>query len=124
MNKIILVFIGGGIGSVARYGIGSFFSRLMNGVFPWGTFAINIAASFVLGLLAGFFILRQGEYETQRLLIGVGFCGGFSTFSTFTLELFQMIKDGNTAMAFIYVIASVIAALLAFWSAQMILRVA
>lgn len=122
MNNLILVFLGGGLGSVIRYGIGSTFANRMHGIFPFGTLTINILASFILGLLAGFILLRPGQFETQRLLIGVGFCGGFSTFSTFTLETFELIKDGNMGTAFIYIIASVAACLVAFWMANLLLK--
>ncbi len=122
MEKLIMVFIGGGSGSLVRYLIGTTFANRMQSVFPFGTFTINILASFILGLLAGFLLLRPGTFETQRLLLGVGFCGGFSTFSTFTLETFELIKDGNMGIAFLYIIASVAACLFAFWMANLMLK--
>jgi CrcB protein len=67
-------------------------------------------------------LLRPGNFETQRLLLGVGFCGGFSTFSTFTLETFELIKDGNMGIAFLYILASVAACLFAFWVANLMLK--
>ena len=118
MNNLILVFLGGGAGSVLRYFIGTTFSNRVQSIFPLGTFSINILATFILGLVAGLLLLRPGQYESQRLLIGVGFCGGLSTFSTFTLESFQLLKDGNTGIAFIYIITSVAACLGAFWIAS------
>ena len=124
MNNFILIFIGGGLGSVTRYGLGAYIAKQVNSIFPWGTLTINIAASFILGLLAGFIFQRSGNYETQRLLIGIGFCGGFSTFSTFSLELFEMIRNGNAMMAILYIVASVFATLIAFWAAHLLLRVA
>ena len=122
MNNFLLIFIGGGLGSVTRYSLGAYFAKQIESIFPWGTLTINIAASFILGLLMGFIFQRSGNYETQRLLIGIGFCGGFSTFSTFSLELFEMLRNGNASIAILYVVASVFATLIAFWAAHLLLR--
>lgn len=122
MNNFLLIFIGGGLGSVTRYSLGAYFAKQIESIFPWGTLTINIAASFILGLLMGFIFQRSGNYETQRLLIGIGFCGGFSTFSTFSLELFEMLRNGNSSIAILYVVASVFATLIAFWAAHLLLR--
>ncbi len=122
MNNFLLVFIGGGIGSVTRYLSGIYIAKLIKSNFPWWTLFSNVAASFILGLLAGFLLLRQGQYETQRLLIGVGFCGGFSTFSTFSLEAVDLIRNGNIAIATGYILVSVLATLIAFWAAHSLIH--
>ena len=122
MNNFLLIFIGGGLGSVTRYSLGAYFAKQIESIFPWGTLTINITASFILGLLMGFIFQRSGNYETQRLLVGIGFCGGFSTFSTFSLELFEMLRNGNSSIAILYVVASVFATLIAFWAAHLLLR--
>ena len=122
MNNLFLIFIGGGLGSITRYGLGTYIGKQVNSIFPWGTLTVNVIASFILGLLAGFIFQRSGEFETQRMIIGIGFCGGFSTFSTFSLEIFEMIRNGNAMMAILYVVGSVVASLFAFWAAHLLLR--
>ena len=120
MNKILLVFLGGGLGSVARYLLGLLLQKNYSSAIPWHTLAANVVAAAVLGFITGLLLLRPGQYEQQRLLLGVGFCGGLSTFSTFTLESFELMRAGNMMMALFYILISVIVCLLAFWAAWMI----
>ncbi|MBL7924438.1 MAG: fluoride efflux transporter CrcB [Bacteroidia bacterium] len=120
MNKLLLVFIGGGLGSVLRYLIGSLLQKNMPGVLPWPTLLANVLAAAVLGFFTALFLLKPGQYEQQRLLIGVGFCGGLSTFSSFTLEGFELLRSGNPGMALAYMVISIMACLAAFWAAWML----
>ncbi len=117
MNSWLLVFIGGGLGSITRMGIGNLIKTLNRGGWPWATFTANLLASAIIGFLAAWILLRPGNKEQERLFIGVGFCGGLSTFSTFTLEVAELLREGNTVMAFVYILASVLSCLLAFWLA-------
>ncbi len=123
MNPYILVFIGGGLGSAARLGIGTLMFRYLHSTFPYGTFCVNVISSFILGLLTASLVFKlHAQGEQQRLLIGVGFCGGLSTFSTFSLELLNLLKTGNYFLAGVNIVASVAACLIALWIGIMIAK--
>ncbi len=94
MNNLIAIFIGGGLGSMARYGIGKYMTSMLPVSFPFGTLAANIISSLILGLFLGF-TMGKPENENQfRFLIAIGFCGGLSTFSSFSAETFELFKNG------------------------------
>lgn len=122
MNKFALVFLGGGLGSVARYWLGLKIQTFSNNNFPLGTFTVNIIASFVLGFIVGLAVLKQGNFESQRLLFGVGFCGGLSTFSAFTMESATLLKNGSITLALVYILTSIIVCIGSFVMAQALVR--
>ncbi len=102
--------MGGGLGSILRYSV-SRLSLILNLSFPLGTLVANIVSSFVLGLLVGYNI-NNNMSENYRLFFMVGLCGGFSTFSTFSYESFDMLKNGYYLLSLIYVVVSFILGLL------------
>ncbi|MGI2031888.1 fluoride efflux transporter CrcB [Rhizobium panacihumi] len=108
MNSMILVAVGGAVGSVFRYQVGLWALRLFGPLFPWGTLLINIAGSFVIGLLTEMILRRFGGSTEMRLLLVTGLCGGFTTFSSFSLEFVGLVERGAIPMAIAYVAASVI----------------
>lgn len=111
MPNLFLVMLGGAIGSAARYGVGRAGVALLGPAFPWGTLAVNIIGGFLMGLL-GASLLRFGpNAEQARLLLGVGVLGGFTTFSSFSLETFAMIERGEALTALAYVLASIVGAI-------------
>lgn len=95
-----LVFVGGGLGSLSRYLISRLFTSTIV-EFPVATFLSNAISSAILGLLLGYFFQKHQPDESLRLLIAVGFCGGFSTFSTFSYETFMLMNYGNYKTAFV-----------------------
>jgi len=110
--KFLLIFIGGGVGSVLRYGIAHLFSfkTTLNPLLA--TLSVNAVGSFFLGALVAYFAKQNGQNETVALALTVGLCGGFTTFSTFSLEVVNLIKTGDFIQASMYVSASIIVSLI------------
>ncbi len=115
MQNVIAVFLGGGIGAVLRYLTGFFAVRFLSVNLPVATFAVNIVGCFILGLLFAFFIDRPEINTSLKLALTAGFCGGLTTFSTFSLELFEMLKNAQYMQVLVYLTLSLIIGLLAVW---------
>ena len=107
-----LVFVGGGLGAVARHGINRAGLALLGPGFPWWTLAVNVLGSFLIGVLAGWFGAMETGQDT-RLFLVTGFLGGFTTFSAFALDATLLWERGNLAMSAAYVVASVVLSLVA-----------
>ena len=119
LPPVILVIIGGAIGSGFRYQIGGVALRLLGPAFPFGTLTINILGGFMMGVLAGLLAkppLLGPDGEPLRLFLGVGVLGGFTTFSTFSLESVNMLNRGQPVMAAGYALASVIGSVVALYA--------
>jgi len=112
--NLIAVFIGGGLGSLCRFLLASLNAGTSTSI-PYGTLSANFVSSFVLGALVAWFSTKIDHSPSLVLLLTTGFCGGFSTFSTFSLELFQLSRNGFPGLAFGYLILSVFVGLLAVW---------
>jgi CrcB protein len=117
MLATALVFLGGGIGSALRHGMNILCARFFGLSFPWGTFAVNLIGSFAIGWLAAFFAFRAGLGWTQstRLFLITGILGGFTTFSSFSLDFAMLFERGATTSAVLYVIGSVGISLIAIF---------
>ncbi len=124
MTRFLLVAIGGGLGAMARYGLGLAVGRLAPGVaWPWATLTANVAGGFLMGLLAGWLALKAGAgQENIRLFAAVGVLGGFTTFSAFSLEAALMIERREIVSAFVYAAGSVVLAIAALFVGLMIAR--
>ncbi|MBI1854189.1 MAG: fluoride efflux transporter CrcB [Planctomycetes bacterium] len=106
LTRFGLVALGGCLGSLARYLIGDLLSRRLDSGFPWTTWVINVTGSFVLGLLV--VLISERTLDPRwRLFLGIGFCGAYTTFSTFELETQTLVADGQWLRAFGNVVLSV-----------------
>ena len=113
MNSLFPVMIGGAIGAGARHLVGQAMLARLGSGFPWWTLSINIAGSLLMGLLIGLLARSSDGGETARLFVGVGILGGFTTFSSFSMEFWMLFERGQNAQAAAYVLASVIGAIAA-----------
>jgi fluoride exporter len=108
LRAMIAVAIGGAAGSVARYGVASVLQRRRPTTFPTATLAVNIAGSFVLGVLVGTLTANTASVVGARLFLETGVCGGFTTFSAFSYETVVLVRDGRGPTAAVYVMSSLV----------------
>jgi CrcB protein len=108
MQFIAAVAAGGATGSVARYLVGIGSARLFGTNFPWGTLIINVTGSFLIGAFVGLFALKWDLPQAMRIFLTVGICGGYTTFSTFSLDAWYLIERGQTWASAAYMIGSVV----------------
>ncbi len=102
MVNVLLVMLGGAAGSALRYWVGTLLPTAP-GVFPLPTFLVNVAGSFVLGLLVGHGMVARAPAPSMHLLLGTGFCGGFTTYSAFAVESVTLLQRGDAIVAGTYV---------------------
>jgi fluoride exporter len=115
MKQLMLVFLGGGFGSVLRFIIGKYLNSTETGI-PYGTFAANILGSLLIGIILGLAAKNDTLSQNQTLLLATGFCGGFTTFSTFAYENHVFLKSGDfTSFAFYTITSFVIGFLAVFF---------
>ncbi len=116
MKQFLLVGLGGGLGSMARYGVARW--MLITGAppfFPWATFTVNVVGCLIIGLLAGMADRYHLFSDNVTLLLFTGLLGGFTTFSSFGLETILLLRRGEWGVASVYVIGSLLLGLLAVW---------
>lgn len=118
----LLVFIGSGLGGVARHAVNLLSLRWFGANFPVGTMAINVAGSLLMGLFIGFLLARTEISDGMRLFVATGLLGGFTTFSAFSLEAVQLYERGRLGEAAFYVVGSVILSILALALGFMLVR--
>ena len=112
MKSFLLVFLGGGLGSSLRYLVESAMNQYSK-VLPFGTFTVNMLGCLLIGLILGYAQKENALTSNQTLLLATGFCGGFTTFSAFAQENFQLLKTGDIMQFSIYTIGSIVVGLIA-----------
>jgi fluoride exporter len=125
MGAWIAVAVGGAMGSVARFWLASAMTVLTGPRFPWGTLLINVVGSFVIGLVAGMTLTpgRVGMHPDIRIFLMTGVCGGFTTFSAFSLQTLELLQNGDVVPAFGYAIGSVVLCVIATYCGWLLGRV-
>ena len=116
MIKYLMVGIGGFVGAIARYWLGSYIGGKMGTRFPYGTFVINISGSFLIGLILTLLAERMHWSPNLRYLIPIGFIGAYTTFSTFEYETLRTVQEGQLWIAFLNISLSVVVGFAAVWA--------
>ena len=124
ISPYILVFVGAGLGGVLRHTLNLVIGRAMGMGFPWATAFINVSGSVAMGFLVGWLAFRAGAGWTQsvRLFVATGVLGGYTTFSTFSLESILLLERGETGAALAYVCGSVALGMLGLWGGLSLAR--
>lgn len=116
MNKYLLIALGGALGSIARYWVGSTVGSRIGFRFPFGTLLVNLTACLVIGFALTYFNRHAGINPAWRFMVAFGFIGAYSTFSTYEWETFSTLRSGAVALAILYAGGSLILGLLAVWA--------
>ncbi len=122
MQALLLAGLGGALGSMGRYLCHRLLMQWLPMAFPWGTFAVNIIGCFLIGLFASWYGRGIIQSESLRIFLMVGICGGFTTFSAFTLEGIGLLKEQRFGLFFSYITASVVLGLLATYAGMKLIR--
>ncbi len=119
MQKYLLIALGGALGSLARYWVGSVVIDRLGTRFPWGTLIINLSACVIIGFSVTFLTRRTGMSVAWRYLVPIGFVGAYSTFSTYEWETLSLMRTGTFSIAALYSLGSVVLGLVAAWCGMM-----
>lgn len=113
MNQLLLIFVGGGLGSLTRFSLSKFIQENIDKSFPFGTLGVNVLASIILGIFVGMVEIKSLINPNYKALIAIGFCGGFSTFSTFSNDTLQLIQNNRILEALMNILLNVTLCILA-----------
>lgn len=123
MFQLLLVMLGGAFGSGARYLTGKATLAMFGPSLPYGTFAVNLIGGFLMGTLVGALARLNMPTENWRLLLAVGVLGGYTTFSSFSLDVANMMQRGDLGVAALYILASVVGSIAALFAGLALVRV-
>ena len=123
MPKYLYIAVGGALGSIARYWVGSTISSRLGTRFPFGTFVINMTACVIIGFTVTYLGRRAELSQAWRFLIPVGFVGAYSTFSTYEWETLSNLRAGAFLIAALYAVGSLLVGLLAVWGGSLLAEV-
>ena len=123
MKVLFLIFCGGGAGSVFRYLLINYFSKVMPSTIPYGTILVNLLGALIIGMIYFFLSTRLLLNEQFKMFFTIGFLGGFTTFSTFNLDFFKLIESGNFGLAIIYTAITFIGTVTLFYLGFHIVKV-
>lgn len=118
--QLLLIALGGALGSVCRYGLSTVVQRLSSPFFPYGTFAVNVLGCLVFGVIMGAARQRFVLGPPERAFLLIGILGGFTTFSTFTYETFALLQDGEFGRALLNAGGQVVCGLIALWAGYVV----
>ncbi len=122
MSILISVFLGGGFGAIIRYLVIEQVNKLFLVAFPFGTIAVNVIGAFLIGLLSSYLAERLDVSENIKMFLIVGFCGGFTTFSSFNIEFYQLFSNGEILSSLIYVTTTFVLTVVAFYVGVSLLK--
>lgn len=123
MQAFLAVGLGGALGAMGRYGIGLWVGRNWHGPFPMGTFVVNVLGSLFMGLFIGWLVRTTPDWQASaRLFMAVGVLGGFTTFSTFSLDVVTLLERGQMVTVVLYGAASLALPVLALFAGMMVMR--
>ncbi len=122
MNRFLIVFLGGGLGSACRHGVNLISAQFPGSRYPVGTFCVNVLGSLLIGVFAEWFALRSQLPSNLRLFLITGILGGFTTFSAFSLEIGLLHERGETVAAATYAVASVVSGVVALFCGMYLVR--
>ncbi len=122
MSILISVFLGGGLGAIIRYLVIEQVNKLFLVAFPFGTIAVNVIGAFLIGLLSSYLAERLDVSENVKMFLIVGFCGGFTTFSSFNIEFYQLFNSGEILSSLIYVATTFVLTVVAFYIGVSLLK--
>jgi len=114
--KYLMVGLGGCLGSILRFWLGSYVGGRLGSRFPYGTFVINVTGSFLIGMILTILAEKTQWSPNWRYLIPIGFIGGYTTFSTFEYETFRLVQDGQMVTAMLNVVGSVVIGFAGVWA--------
>ena len=122
MALIISIFAGGGLGALLRYGIIANISKILPSTFPYGTLSVNVIGALMIGVIYYLISQKIMVSENLKFFITVGFIGGFTTFSSFNLDFFQLLEDSKLIAALIYALITFISTMIGFYVGYSVIR--